>query len=163
MELYLLRHAISEKRRPRGDRDRALTDDGIRKMRRIARGLRTLDVRADRILSSSLRRARQTAEIVAEELGSVVPETTPFLDPGADGERLCGFLARRAEEAERIILVGHEPALGVLASVLLSGDRRMRIVMKKGGICKLRINRLRWGRCATLVWLLSPRVLEGLK
>lgn len=166
MELYLLRHAIAEKRQsrqPRRDRDRPLTDDGIRKMRRIARGLRILDVGADLILSSSLRRARQTAEIVAAELGSAVPELTPFLDPGADGERLCVFLARRAQEAEKIILVGHEPALSGLASMLLSGDQRMRIVMKKGGICKLCIDRLRWGRCATLVWLLSPRVVEGLK
>ncbi len=164
MELYLVRHAIAAKRRMvRRDRDRPLTEGGIRKMRRIARALCVLGIRADLILSSPLRRARETAGILAAELGSPDPEPTPFLEPGVTTERLCAFIIRRAGRARRVFLVGHEPALSILASVLLSGEAQTQLTMKKGGVCKLRVDRLRCGRCAVLEWLLTPRVLAKMR
>ncbi len=166
MELYLLRHAVAVKRqarRPGGDRGRRLTRGGIRKMRRIARALRALEIRADLILSSPFLRARETAEIIAAELGSPDPELTAYLEPGVATERLCAFLSRRAGKARRVFLVGHEPALSVLASVLVSGGEQMQMVMKKGGVCRLRVGRLRCGRCAELEWLLTPRVLAQMR
>jgi len=55
--------------------------------------------------------------------------------------------------------VGHEPSLSGLASMLLSGDPALSITLKKGGICKLSVETLQYGRCATLDWLLSPAQL----
>lgn len=130
-------------------------------MRRVARGLRALDVRVDLILSSPLCRARQTAEIVAAELGIPVLEVTRHLEPGAEPDRLVSFLERRAGGAGVIVLVGHEPGLSSLVSMLLGGGGRM--AMKKGGLCKVRIDRLRRGRRAILEWLLTPRHLAGMR
>lgn len=162
MELFLVRHANAVKRQewmPRRDRSRPLTKSGVRKMRRIARGMRALDMKADLILSSPFLRARETAEIIVAELGIPVLELTQDLEPGADVNRLCTFLGRRAGDVRGVVLVGHEPALSSLVSLLLGGKGM--VAMKKGGLCKLRIGRLRCGRCAVLEWLLPPQVLAG--
>ncbi len=160
MELYLVRHANAVKREawvPRRDRSRPLTKSGARKMRRIARGMRALGIRADLILSSPFLRARETAEIIAAELEIPALELTRHLEPAADVNRLCTFLGKRAESAESVVLVGHEPALSSFVSLLLGGERAAAV--KKGGLCKLRIDRLRCGPCAVLEWLVPPRAL----
>ena len=63
---------------------------------------------------------------------------------------------------DRVLLVGHEPGLSRLISVLLSGKQSLAITMKKGGICKLVMPGLRYGRCASLEWLVNPAgLLDG--
>jgi phosphohistidine phosphatase SixA len=57
--------------------------------------------------------------------------------------------------------VGHEPYLSELISVLLTGRLDLPLALKKGGVCRLTANRLHYGRCATLEWLLTPRVVAG--
>jgi phosphohistidine phosphatase len=165
MELYLLRHAIAVRREgfsPLRDHERPLTREGIRKMRRIARGMARLRISPDLILTSPFLRASQTAEIVAAELGCNGPEPTPHLRPGGDLQDLLALLRKRDRDAACILLVGHSPALGILASVLLTGDDRLQMTMKKGGLCKLRIDRLDRSPRATLLWLLTPRQLMSL-
>lgn len=165
MELYLLRHAIAVEREglsPLRDRERPLTREGIRRMRRIARGMAGLRISPDLMLTSPFLRALQTGEIVAAELGCKVPEVTPHLEPGGDLQGLITLLQKRSRTASSILLVGHSPALGILASVLLAGDDRMQMTLKKGGLCKLRIDRMDRGPCATLLWLLAPRQLMSL-
>jgi phosphohistidine phosphatase len=60
------------------------------------------------------------------------------------------------------MLVGHEPYLSGLISLLVSGDSDCRIVMKKGGLCKLSVGTLKHGRCAALEWLLTPKQLAAM-
>jgi phosphohistidine phosphatase len=60
------------------------------------------------------------------------------------------------------MLVGHEPSLSELISTLLSGDGRMAVTMRKGGLCKLLVETPRYGPCATLEWLLTPRQMVRL-
>jgi phosphohistidine phosphatase len=163
MELYLLRHAIAVPRKGPHDRDRPLTKEGLRRIRRIAKGMGVLRIAPDAILSSSFRRARETADIVAAQLRCEAPELTPHLEPGGNPGRMVALLRKRLHAARCVVLVGHEPALSSLASTLLTGGDAMRMEMKKGGLCKLRIDRLRYGRCATLQWLLTPRQLMRLE
>src|SRR5689334_10005172 len=71
MEIYLLRHAVAAPRDARKyprDAVRPLTEDGRQKMRKAARGMRSLGLKFDRILTSPLTRAKQTARIVAREM-----------------------------------------------------------------------------------------------
>ncbi len=83
MDLYLLRHAIAEERSNDGsDSARALTPEGAEKMRIGARGLQRLGVHLDRLLTSPLTRARETADIVGAAL-NIAPETVGALAPGA--------------------------------------------------------------------------------
>jgi len=60
-------------------------------------------------------------------------------------------------------LVGHEPAMSRLISTLLTGDGGMAMELKKAGFCKLTIQKLVFGKCACLNWLLTPRQLGRLR
>jgi phosphohistidine phosphatase len=163
MNLFLLRHAIAvEPGAPGGmsDADRTLSVEGKKKMKAIAQGMKVLDLAFDLILSSPYTRARETAEIVAHEFAAEgVLEFSPLLAVGGDGAALVAELAARAKGLESVLLVGHEPQLSRLISHLLSGNSGLSITMKKGGLCKLDVPRLRWARTASLEWLLTPSQL----
>jgi phosphohistidine phosphatase len=166
-DLYLLRHAIAVERGTAGyrrDRDRPLTPEGEKKMRRIARGLQALELPFDAILSSPFVRARQTAEIVAALFQAEDRLAfTEALAVGGDHQALIGEIQDRYTKARSLLLVGHEPSLSILISTLLGGDSSFSIVLKKGGVCKLSIDSLRYGRCATLEWLLAPGQLTRIR
>jgi phosphohistidine phosphatase len=166
MELYVLRHAIAVERGApeiRRDSERPLSSAGRKRMQRIARGMRALKMRPELILSSPYLRARQTAELVAREFeAESILELSPLLEPGGDPEELMSLLGGEYGSIGSVVLVGHEPSLSELISMLLSGDERMAVTMKKGGLCKLTLENPRYGRCATLEWLLTPRQLTRL-
>jgi len=160
MELYVLRHAIAAVRDAEGggpDEERPLTDQGTAKLRRVVRGMKALGLSFDRILTSPYLRALQTAEIVAAEMGAPKKiERTLHLTPAGDPRALMDLLRSRSGEKRNVLVVGHEPYLSDLISVLVSGDDRTVITLKKAGLCKLAIQTPRYGRCADLEWLLTP-------
>ncbi len=167
MDLYLLRHAIAVARGTEGfrrDSDRPLTDAGRSKLRRVVRGMNALGLSFDLILTSPYLRAQQTAEIVAEAMdaGSRL-RPSPHLAPDGDPRALIAAIASRSAADASVLLVGHEPCLSQLISVLLCGDERAVVRMKKAGLCKLAAQTLRYGRCASLEWLLAPAQLERIR
>ena len=157
MELYLLRHGIAADLGPpgSGDAGRPLTKDGIAKMKAEARGLRQLGIVLDVLLSSPLVRARETAEIVAQELDITV-QLTDLLAPGCDTDRLFELLDKH-RDAKRVMIVGHEPDFSMMIGALTGGSQ---VALKKGGLGRVDLDRLEDG-AGTLVWLLPPRVLRG--
>jgi phosphohistidine phosphatase len=158
MRLYVLRHAIAEERGTGGyaDEDRPLTPEGARKMRRAARGMREMGLEFDRILSSPYLRARQTADIVAPLFSRKV-EIWEALKSETRPQQTVAALARVPEE--RVLIVGHQPHLGLLVSLLTAGSE-IQINLKKGGLCMLRMDAIRSGPCATLEWLMAPSQLR---
>ena len=167
MELYILRHAIAEPKdatNAREDSQRELTPEGKRKMRRMAKGMKALNLAFDLVLSSPFLRARQTAEIVVETF-KFKPgvELLPALAAGEDARDLISQLNKKQAARKSLLLVGHEPDLSRLIGLLLAGDPTLSIVLKKGGLCKLSAAALKFDRCATLEWLLTPRQLERLR
>lgn len=162
MNLYLLRHGLAVEPGATGmnDAERPLTPKGIRKIRKEAEALREMEVSFDVVLSSPLLRARQTAEVVAETLElSKKLECTETLLPAASPSKLVGYLNHLDPPPEEVLLVGHEPSLSDLISLFISGQHGAAVLMKKGGICKLAVEALHAGRCATLEWLLTPKQL----
>ncbi len=161
MDLYILRHGIAVEPGTPGyenDADRPLTPEGQRKLRQIADAMEALELSFDRILSSPYLRARETAEIVAEALGARKKlELSDTLTPGGSFKRLVELLNRLEPSPESVLLVGHEPYLSGLISLLVSGKETFAVVMKKGGLCKLTTGSPRHGRCAALQWLLTPK------
>lgn len=161
MKLYLLRHGIAADLGQPGitrDADRPLTDEGISKTKRIGAALRSLAVECDLILTSPYVRARQTAELVASALCMERRlEEEPALACGGDARQIFEGIRRRKPVPAGVMLVGHEPDLSRLISLLVSGGTGLGVVMKKGGLCRLDIADLRYGRCAALEWLLTPR------
>jgi phosphohistidine phosphatase len=161
--LYLLRHGIAEDRSASGtDSDRRLTARGRARMRRAAPGLRVLVGRVDSILTSPYPRAAETAAIAAaalphapkpRELDALTPDVPPM-------ETLRAL--RSVAKAERVMLVGHEPLLSGLASLLLTGSPDgVRIDVRKGGCVALAL-RATAPRAATLLWVATPRTLRRL-
>jgi len=162
MNLYLLRHGLAADESQTGkDADRPLTSKGKRKLRKIAQALEALQLQFELILSSPYLRARQTAEIVAEALNAKhVLELTDCLTPHGDTHELFALITSRKPIPRDVLLVGHEPYLSELISVLVSGSSSLAVVMKKAGLCKLSADSLKVGRCASLEWLLTPKQLR---
>jgi len=161
-DLYLLRHGIAARRGTawRHDADRPLTKKGAKKIRDVAKAMRDLGLSFDIILSSPLRRAKETADIVARVLRCRKKlRFTDHLKIGGSPEALVHEITTRHRKAGAVLLVGHEPYLSRLISVLVSGTEDLSIRMKKGGLCKLSVQSLRHGRCATLQWLVGPSLV----
>ena len=163
MELYFMRHGIAALEDSPGvasDGERPLTPKGIKRMRKAAKGLLSLQVSFDRILTSPLLRARQTAQVVTEVLGAEERlQEIPELAPERSVQELVTRLADYGEE-KRILLVGHQPLLGETASFLLSRSKMTGIPLKKGGLCCLEIDDLQSETVAVLHWMLTPKQLR---
>jgi phosphohistidine phosphatase len=164
MELYLLRHAPAGVRDPRrypSDPERPLTRKGKLKMVLAARGLRTLGLEFDLILTSPLVRARQTARIVRSVLRA--PARVRLfrpLSPGVEPESVVHALAD-FPAAKRLILVGHEPGLSQLAGFLLAGKGSgVSLALKKGGLCGIDFEGGVSPGAGRLIFHLTPRVLR---
>jgi len=125
MELILWRHADAEEGAP--DLARRLTAKGRRQAAHMAQWIREhVPPRFDVICSPAVR-ARETAEALG-----VAFETSPLLAPGAP----VASVLRAADWPDRegtVILVGHQPDLGLTASFLISGEERDWHI-EKGGL-----------------------------
>jgi phosphohistidine phosphatase len=163
MEFYLLRHGLAAARetwKGANDSKRPLTDEGRRKLRRIGKVMRRLDLKVDLILSSPYARAKETAQIVAKPLEREKwLRLTPHLAVGGDPRELIHEIRGWREPVEAVLLVGHEPYLSSLAGVLTAGKAAPSLNLKKGGLLKLEVDSLEYGRCATLEWLLTPGLM----
>ncbi len=154
MDLVLVRHGAAEDRESfaasgRPDAERPLTERGRRKLDGTARGLRALVPRLERIATSPLVRARQTAAILAESYAGPEPLAIRELAPGASRTSLLRWLRRQPREGA-LVLVGHEPDLGDLARWLCGSEEP--VALEKGGACLVRVpGDLGAGRAA-LIW-----------
>ena len=164
MNLFFLRHAKACPRGPkyRPDSKRPLTREGERTLREVARGIQRQDLAFDLILASPYLRALRTAEILAEAFDSKKLFVTNHLAADADPRQVVAEINENFATLENIVLVGHEPFLSGLTSILLSGEPGMKIDFKKAALCKLSVEDLRFGDCASLCWLLTPRQLARL-
>ena len=159
MNLYLIRHAIAEEESPSGeDSQRGLTDKGAKKMRLIAKGLRTLGVEFDLILSSPYLRAMQTAEILSEVFKKKKFVLSDHLIPAGDPNLLIAEINEK-HTVDSLAIVGHEPYLSTLVSLLTADGAPVEMTFKKGGVCYLSTDDLHHTHKATLEWLLTPGVL----
>lgn len=132
MQLFVIRHAVAEDVGPGiDDTARELTDAGKAKLRRAVRGLRALEIRFERILTSPWKRAVQTARQL-EPIAASPPVATDLLTQPPRAE----LLALIAEHPETTAVVGHEPWLGELAAWLAFGDTRHgdALIIKKCGV-----------------------------
>jgi len=164
MNLYLLRHGIAVEPGTPGfenDAERPLIPKGERRLHAAAAAMEKMELSFDLVLSSPLVRAKQTAEIVASEMK--LKKRLQFSDalaPGGGVKHLIRQLNELKPAPENVLLVGHEPSLSRLISLLVAGDETAAVEMKKGGLCKLEVAELYCGQCAKLAWLLTPSQME---
>ena len=135
VHIHLLRHGIAEDASPSGaDADRALTDDGRKRLRKAAATWRALVAPPDVVWTSPLLRARQTCEIFCEAIGfGGEVQVCADLTPDAAASRALSLLEGEALSGSgSVALVGHEPHLGYLLGLLLTGQGRLPVPFKKG-------------------------------
>jgi len=160
--IYLVRHGAAADQGPEfpNDEDRPLTDDGIERFRVAVAGLRDLGVALDRVLTSPLVRAVQTAEILAARLETKVALVkTDALRPGGRHDAVMAALGR-LPAGSSIALVGHMPLIGEIAARLIGA--REPPEFKKGSVCRIDVEELPPAAAGRLVWLLPPRALRAL-
>jgi phosphohistidine phosphatase len=160
--LYVIRHAIATERGPEypNESKRPLTQHGTSRFRKVARGLVELDADVSLILSSPLVRARQTADILSQELRGHPPvvETTS-LAPGAAYADLLRELGQHTKMTG-IALVGHEPGIGEIAARLVGASGAFEF--RKGGVGRIDVERLPPSGPGRLIWLAPPKMLARL-
>lgn len=163
MKLAVIRHAIAEDpdafaQTGQEDGLRPLTQQGRKKMRRAAAGLKTIMPTLDVIGSSPLVRAVETAEIVAQCYGGLRVVQEPALAPGGAAEECLAWLQQH-KGTDTVALVGHEPDLSLLIGWLLAGRRLSFVEVKKGSVCLLEFARRIEPGGAVLQWFLKPSQL----
>src|SRR5207248_8582532 len=122
------------------DNKRPLTEEGMERLRREARGLMRVGVTFDVMLTSPLVRTRQTAEILASAFDArphIVAADS--LAPGGTFQAVAADLEKHAKKT-RLALVGHEPDVGALAARLVGA--RHPIEFKKGAVCRINVDAL---------------------
>lgn len=162
MELVFLRHgpAVDREDWKGDDADRPLTADGVDRTKEVIRGLKALKVKPDVIFSSSLLRARETAEIAKKGLitdAKVVPAEE--LVPDASPDRLIARLSDLADKPV-VLCVGHEPHFSATISTMVSGKTAASVEMKKAGACCIRFTGIPKAGAGTLLWLVPPKFLR---
>ena len=158
MEIYLLRHGIAEDRSTTGrDADRKLTEEGKQKLRRVMERAHAAGVNPSLILSSPLKRAIETAEIAARELGYEgkilrVNSLTPGSSPQDVWEEI-----RNHPDEPAILLAGHEPLFSATVSSML-GSTRVMVEFKKAAIVRIDFEALGASPAGVLQWMLTPKL-----
>ncbi len=132
MDLILWRHAEAlEMREVEDDLDRALTPKGERQAQRMAIWLNRQLPASARVMVSPARRAQQTAAALERKV-----KTVPALAPDGTVEGLL-HAVRWPDAREPVLVVGHQPTLGLAAAYLLAGQAQAWPV-RKGALWWLR-------------------------
>lgn len=162
--LYLIRHAQAEDGSAfQRDHDRELVPPGIISVARLGRHLHGQGITADRLLSSTATRAKDTAKVVAEQLG-MSPDAIVLDADLYDGGARAYLAAVNTLPADftAVMLFGHNPDISYFAEFLT--HERMG-ELDKGAVAAIRFDDLNWaevsGRTGTLAFYVSPRDLPA--
>jgi phosphohistidine phosphatase len=158
MDLFILRHAEAGKRLPAQARDaeRSLTVEGKEQLEDVARALSRMKIRPDHIISSPLKRSRETASIVAKALKG---RDKVELKPEGSKQELFTRLSKLKSESV-VLCIGHEPYLTQAINDAMGHQGASRILLRKCGLARLSIKAFSPKVEGELRWLLTPRLLK---
>jgi len=153
MKLYLVQHAKAASKEV--DPQRPLTEEGLRDIKKVAEFIKPLNLYVDYLWHSGKKRAVQTAEVLAEVVKVSKAETAK--DGLAPNDDVTTLRDELVSAVECIMIVGHLPFLGKLASLFLTGSESVEAVaFKQGGIvCLDRCDENKW----KLDWMVTPELL----
>jgi phosphohistidine phosphatase len=139
------------------DQDRGLTPNGRRDIRAVSKLAFKAREIPQVILTSPLRRAKETAEIAAGVLGCTRIEETTALAPEAAPEQIWQELGRLPAR-KSVMLVGHEPHTGLLIQFLLAAQFPLKV--RKAGLVKMTTGSRKGRPQGRLEWMLAPRLIR---
>jgi phosphohistidine phosphatase len=161
--LLIVRHAKAEDLGIFGrDHDRDLTSDGIMGAARVGRNLRDRGIRPDLIVSSTANRARDTAKIMAEQLGIAADEIVQDERLFDGGPRAyMAAVNNLPDTAQTVMLVGHNPDVSYFSEYLTHQSVGS---MSKGAVVGIALGNLSWaevsGRTGSISFQISPKGSE---
>jgi phosphohistidine phosphatase len=165
MDLFVIRHAIAVDAEPgQDDAARELTSEGVRKFKRVVRGVRELGWRFDRVITSPWRRAVSTTALLAPVIDGDTIVTDLLTDtPRSELLALIAEATSSSEKRQVTAVVGHEPWLSELVAWLAFGDTRHgeAIDLKKGGIVSLQGTAVPGGMMLRAI--LTPKIMRALR
>jgi CHAD domain-containing protein/phosphohistidine phosphatase SixA len=154
--LYLVRHATTF---DNGDPRRALSREGIKEARILARALSLLHCSPQTIASSRLVRAIHTAEFLAQAFSYSAPLVRKqCLMPGVDTKETVAWL--KSMSGKSFVCVGHMPHLSQLAQLLLKPTKNPSTDFKKASACCIFFEKGIAEGCGTLEWYFPQKQLE---
>ncbi len=158
MEIFLVRHGIAQELEEAGGRDpdRRLTEEGLEKTKKVAKAFSKRISNLDLIFHSPYKRAKETAEIFLEHFPNAHLKEGKGLTPFDKAHMALPLLSEHGQ-GKKIMLVGHEPHLSCLASLLMTGSERPILEFRKAGIAGL-ASTGSLQHCY-LMFLLSPKFL----
>ena len=160
MILYLMRHANAgmPREKPALDAKRGLVKEGKEQCMLMARVLNALKAPVEVIVSSPLKRALQTAQLVGTEIGyDGKVEISPALGLEADYADFQRLLAKYAE-TEGVLAVGHNPNLFQFLGRLISNNGGVAVRMRKASVARVDMDR----HPPLLQWLIDPRTARAI-
>jgi len=162
MNIYLMRHANAglSRRNPLLDVKRGLVKEGKEQCVLMALALAAVNAQVDVVVSSPLKRALQTAQFVATEIGvdsrvEINAALSPEGDIGAFHQMLTDYEARGLEG---ILAVGHNPNLYQFLGKLVTGNGGANLRLRKAAIARVDMER----HPPQLQWMLDPRTVRAL-
>ena len=161
MRVILFRHGPAGRRDPErwpDDSVRPLTSLGAHLTREAAEGLARIEPDVREIVSGPFSRTRQTARVLADVLDTGDVEELEALRPGGPLADVLRFLADRVS-GRGLVVVGHEPDLGILAGMLLCGAPAG-LPLRKAGACSIRFAEAPREGAGRLGWFLPPKLLR---
>ena len=128
-------------------------------MQKVAIHLLRMIEEVDLIVTSPFVRSRQTAEILSEIFGDIKVVESPELVPSSPPVAFLKWLKAHGRQLRRVVVVGHEPHLGTLASYLCAGVQESFIEVKKSGVVRLETGAFSdlGPGCSRLQMLLPPK------
>jgi phosphohistidine phosphatase len=150
VDLILWRHAEAiEHDADVPDLDRPLTARGERQATRMAAWLNRQLPATTRVLASPAKRTQQTALALERKF-----RTVPAIAPDASAQAVLDA-ARWPTAKEPVLVIGHQPTLGLVASLLLMGTEHA-LAVKKGAVWWLRSREREGEGQVVLVAALGP-------
>jgi phosphohistidine phosphatase len=156
MKLYFLRHADALP--GEDDAARPLSQTGKKEAQTLARFLTNTGIAFDAAFTSPLVRARQTAEIVLKICGDVSPAKLDVTEAllNETSQRAFDRWLKDLPEANKVLLVGHEPTLSERVRRLLTIASAERLRLPKGGLACVESEDRRTG---CLKFFVAPKIL----
>jgi len=158
MEIYLMQHgpALPKEQDP----EEGLSPEGEARIHWSGKALKKMGICFDVILSSPKKRSKQTAEIMAKEIG-IPPENiieTEKVKAMAPAEETVKTLSELSGK-ERILIAGHLPSVAEIASFLLTEGSKANIGFEMGGCCRIDVDDLPT-HSGRLRWYITPDQLK---
>ncbi len=156
----MLRHGEAGNRQKMlaDDAKRALTAAGREEMADVAKGMSRLKITPDKIVTSPLVRARETADIVAKIQKNAKVEEWGELKPEGSRKEFYERLSKLRSDST-VLVVGHEPYLSTMILEIM-GSPSGHLMLKKGGLARLQVSAFAPKIRGELRWLLSPRLIK---